>query len=84
MPDYIDTHRGEPILAECPHCRLPVYQSDSRRVSRVTWDESERLYHAGCAVLAEGLAWEKELKRVVDRLRGCGYIVELKIIRPVR
>lgn len=84
MPDYVDVHNGEPITSECPHCHLPIYQSDSRRLSRLTWDTSERLYHAGCASLAEGIHWEREVKRVVDRLRGCGYIVEMKIIRPVR
>lgn len=84
MPEYTDPHKGEAILAECPYCHLPIYESDPRRMSHDSWDFSRRLYHSGCSSLAEGYHWEKQVKKVVDRLRGCGYIVELKITRPMR
>lgn len=81
---YVDVHQGEPIFSECPFCRLPIYNSDPHRQSRPPWDAYPRLYHAGCAMAAEGVFWEKAVESDVQRLRGCGYVVELKIIRPVR
>lgn len=84
LAQYHDIHRGEPILADCPLCKLPIYQSDIHRLSNNSWDICERLYHTSCARQAEGYHWEKMAKADADRLRGCGYVVELKIIRPMR
>lgn len=84
MPDFPDPHKGEPILDECLHCRLPIYQSDPRRMIGIPPGSGPRLYHAGCAMAAEGTYWEKQVTGDVQRLRGCGYVVELKIVRPVR
>lgn len=81
---YVDVHRGEPIDAECPHCRLPIYRSDPRRLSHESWDGSIRLYHSGCASSAEAIVLETRLQDLTNRLRGCGYTVDLRIIRPVR
>ncbi len=84
MPDFVDVHKDEPIDGECPYCFLPIYRSDPRRVSFPPWDASSRLYHSGCAIQAEGIYWEKSVTSAVERLRGCGYVCELRIIRPVR
>ncbi len=82
--EVVDSHRGEPIVGECPHCRLPIYVSDPRRMGRPPWDTGSKLYHAGCAMAAEGIFYEKAVTGYVERLRGCGYVCELRIIRPVR
>lgn len=81
---YTDAHRGENILGECPTCHLPIYQSDPRRMLTLPPEEHSQLYHAECGRQAEGLYYEKAVKGYCDRLRGCGYVVELRIIRPVR
>lgn len=81
--DYTTAHLGEEILGECHHCRLPVYQSDPRRLLGLPPGSVPFFYHAGCAMSAEGAYWEGQVKKDIDRLRGCGYVVELKLIRPV-
>lgn len=82
--DLTDLHALEPIDGECPRCRLPVYRSDPRRWSRPPWDSTTRIWHSGCAIAAEGEFWEKQVESDVQRLRGCGYVVQLQIVRPVR
>lgn len=77
-------HRDEAILGECPHCRLPIYENDPHRNLPLPPGNPPRLFHAGCAMSAEGLFWEETVKSACQRLRGCGYVVELKIIRPMR
>lgn len=81
---YADEHKGEDIVAECPHCFLPVYESDPRRLTALPPGDPPKIYHSPCAAAAEGLFWERQVEGDVHRLRGCGYVVELKIIRPVR
>lgn len=80
--DY--NHISEPILGECPRCRLPIYTTDPRRLQGIPPGAPPILYHAGCAMALEGDWWEKQLVADVGRLRGCGYVVELRITRPVR
>lgn len=77
-------HLGESITGECPRCRLPIYESDPRRMTGIPPGTSLRYYHAGCAMAEEGEYWETQVQAMANRLRGCGYTVELKIIRPVR
>lgn len=84
QPDVDMNHLGEAILGECPYCHLPIYQSDPRRQRGVPPGSAMHLYHAGCAMIVEGDFWEGNLQADAQRLRGCGYIVELKIIRPTR
>lgn len=72
------------ILGECPYCRLPIYMNDPRRLTGIPPGTPPLLYHAGCAMAANGLYWEKEAELDCQRLRGCGYVVELHLIRPVR
>ena len=84
MPEYVDVHRAEPIDGTCPHCNLPIYRSDPRRLLAVPPTAQLEVYHSGCAMSAEGAYWEAQLTNICQRLRGCGYIVELRIQRPVR
>jgi hypothetical protein len=84
MSDHRDNHRGEAILGECPHCHLPIYQSDPRRNESIPPGSHSLLYHTGCALTVVGLFWEEQVTKDVQRLRGCGYVVELHIVRPVR
>lgn len=74
----------EPILAECPRCRLPIYASDARRLLSLPNSISVDLHHAGCAAAAEGEYWERQVQSDLARLRACGYAVEVTITRPVR
>jgi hypothetical protein len=84
VPVYGADHSHEHILAECPRCRLPIYESDAKRSISFPPGDPPALYHAGCAEAMEGDFWEKQVVADVNRLRGCGYVVELKIIRPMR
>lgn len=79
-----DPHLGENILGECPHCRLPIYQSDPRRMLSCPPGSPPELHHAGCSMSREGDFYERQLAGDVDRLRGCGYVIELTLVRPVR
>lgn len=81
--DYVDVHLGEQILDECPRCRLPIYQSDPRRLLGTPPGSLLKLYHAGCAALADGEFWEKQITADAQRLRGLGYVVDLRLVRPV-
>lgn len=81
---YDDKHRGEEILSECPDCHLPIYLSDTRRMLALPPGDPPLIYHSACAQRAEGIFWEKQVQGDVNRLRGCGYVCELRIIRPVR
>lgn len=74
----------ETILGECVRCRLPVYASDPRRLVGIPPGSTPELYHSGCALAADGEYWERQVQADVQRLRGCGYIVELRLVRPVR
>lgn len=82
--DYVDRHIGEEILDECPRCRLPIYASDPRRLVTLFEHTPTRLYHASCADATKGETLEAQLKGIVQELRGCGYVIELKLVRPVR
>lgn len=74
----------EQIMGECPRCRLPIYVTDNRRHSSLPPGDPPALYHSGCSIAAEGEYWERQVQADVNRLRGCGYVVELRVIRPVR
>lgn len=76
--------RGETVMGECSRCRLPVYRSQPRRKVGIPPGTMPKLYHSGCALATDGEFWEQQLQADCQRLRGCGYIVELRLIRPVR
>lgn len=82
VPD-VEMRPGD-IMGECSRCRLVVYRSDPRRKVGIPPGSPPKLYHAGCAIATEGEYWEQQLQADCARLRGCGYIVELRIVRPVR
>lgn len=84
VKDYDDPHFGELILSECPRCRLPIYESDPHRRIGIPPGALLVAYHSGCAIGAEGIYWEEQLSAIAQRLRGLGYVLELKVIRPVR
>jgi hypothetical protein len=74
----------ETILGDCARCRLPVYASDAHRNTSIPPGSYTRLFHTGCSMAEEGEFWERQVKGDVERLRGCGYVVELRLVRPVR
>lgn len=80
---YVDVHRDEPILGECPYCHLPIYQSDSRNQLSPIKGGRPRDYHRGCALLLRGHELENDLTHTVKLLRELGYHVDMKITRPV-
>lgn len=80
---YHDTHKGEEILDSCPWCRLPIYVSDSRRMVTLLPYQPTQLYHSACADSAKGQVLEAQLAALCQELRGCGYTVDLKVVRPV-
>lgn len=84
VPEYVDVHRDEAILAECPYCHLPIYESDPRKQISPPKGGRPRPYHAGCALTMRGHDLESELTLLLKELRGLGYVVDLKITRPVR
>lgn len=79
-----DPHKGETILDECPHCHLPIYASDVRRLLAIPPGSGPTLFHGSCARSAEGYFWEQDVTAGVAKLRACGYQVDLKLTRPVR
>ena len=83
MPDYVDVHRDEPILASCPYCHLPIYQSDSHKMISHPKGGRPQAYHAGCALTMRGHQLESELTLLLKELRGLGYTVDLKLTRPM-
>lgn len=83
MPEYVDVHKDEPILATCPYCHLPIYESDSHNMMSEIKGGRPRMFHRGCALTSRGHDLEGELVVLLKELRGLGYHVDLKIIRPV-
>lgn len=83
MGEHLRHPYGE-IVAECPHCRLPVYKSDSqeRYVSPVTHDMGT--YHSGCAWRVKVRVLADRIKHDVGELREMGCTVTLNIIIPTR
>lgn len=76
------SHTGEPILGECPRCRLPIYQSDPRDVLYDLHKREATAYHAGCA-------WKVRIERQQDlateavrELRNLGCTVRFEIVIP--
>lgn len=84
MPEYVDVHAGEPILGECPYCHLPIYQSDSRNQVSSPKGGRPRDYHRGCALTMRGHDLETDLAHTIKLLRELGYVVDLRLVRPVR
>jgi hypothetical protein len=82
VPDW--RRPAETILGECWRCRLPVYQSDPHRMVSIPSDAPPELFHSGCAMAQEGEGLEGAIQKIAQKLRGCGYIVEVRIVRPVR
>lgn len=82
MPEYVDIHKNEPILATCPYCHLPIYESDSH--NRVSPKNGGRpsLYHRGCNLTMKGHDLEADLAVTVRQLRELGYKLDVKISPP--
>lgn len=83
MSEYVDVHKDEPILAGCPYCHLPIYQSDSHNMISTPKGGRPRMYHRGCALTLRGHELESDLTLTLKGLRELGYHVDLKIVRPV-
>lgn len=83
-PEYIDVHKGEPIIGNCPFCHLPIYRSDPHKMFSGSKGGRPTLYHTGCALQVRGNDIEAQLALLLKELRGLGYAVDLKITRPVR
>lgn len=82
MPEYVDVHRDEPILGECPYCRLPIYASDPHNMASPEHGGRPRPYHRGCHLTMRGHELEAKLAPITKELRELGYTVEVKITRP--
>ncbi len=83
MPDFLDVHKDEAIVGSCPYCRLPIYESDPKRMVSDPKGGRPRPFHQGCALTQRGHELESELTLLLKELRGLGYTVDLKIVRPV-
>lgn len=83
MPTFVDVHKDEPIVGECPYCHLPIYQSDAKRQVSAVKGGRPRDYHSGCALTMRGHELETDLAHTVKLLRELGYQVDMKIVRPV-
>lgn len=83
MAEYVDIHKDEPILATCPYCHLPIYESDSRNMLSHPKGGRARSYHRGCALTLRGHELETDLNQTLKMLRELGYHVDLKLTRPV-
>lgn len=83
MPEYVDVHRQEDILSECPYCHLPIYLSDPRNQLSPIKGGRPRDYHRGCALLLRGHELETDLVHTLKLLRELGYKIDLQIVRPV-
>lgn len=83
VPQYIDVHKDEPIIGECPYCHLPIYQCDAHNQVSAPKGGRPRLYHRGCSLTMRGHELETDLTHTLKLLRELGYHVDLKIIRPV-
>lgn len=82
MPEYVDVHRDEPIMGECPYCHLPIYESDPHNMVSPEHGGRPRAYHRGCALTMRGHDLETKLAPICQELRSLGYKVDLKITRP--
>lgn len=72
-----------PIVGECPHCRLPIYSTDSsEKITDWPWDGRE-LYHSGCAWRAQVRYHQNQLHASVQKLRVLGCKVTMEIVTPV-
>lgn len=83
MPEFVDIHRDEPIMAECPYCHLPIYQSDPHNMLSPIKGGRPRAYHRGCSLTLRGHELESDLTHTVKLLRELGYQVDMRIVRPV-
>lgn len=81
-PDYIDVHKNEPILATCPFCHLPIYQSDPHNMVSPAGGGRSRPYHRGCNLTMKGHDLEADLSNTISQLRSLGYEVNVMVKRP--
>lgn len=81
-PEYVDVHKDEPILATCPFCHLPIYQSDPHNMVSPASGGRPRAYHRGCNLTMKGHDLEGTLGQIVKEMRALGYVVEVRVQRP--
>lgn len=72
-----------PIVGECAHCRLPIYENEpSERIPDWPWNNRD-LYHSGCAWRVQVRYHQEQLAVATQRLRVLGCIIKLEIHTPV-